>query len=72
MVTAGKDRGCWIQCQVCGHIYWTEEDVLIDKLYITSDCPGCGEYGIGLNCGDDQDDIYEYMNLNFDPRYYTY
>ena len=72
MVTGSKDKGCWIQCQQCGDIYWIEEEVPIDKLYVASVCPRCGDYGNGLNCGDNKDDLYLYMNENLDPRYYMY
>lgn len=69
MVTT--EQGCWIQCQECGFVYHIKEDVPIDKLYITSACPKCdGE--LGLNCGDNEDDLYVYMNENFDPRFYEY
>lgn len=71
MSTGSKDKGCWIQCSQCGHIYWIEEDVPIDKLYVTSVCPRC-DNNVGLNCGDDENDIYVYMNENLDPRYYKY
>lgn len=71
-LNGGKEQGTWIQCAHCGEVYWTKEDVLIDRLYVTSYCPGCDEYGKGLNCGSDESDIYVYMNENYDPRYYTY
>ena len=64
--------GTWIQCQTCGKVYHIEEDVPIDKIYITSFCPRCDEYTKGLNCGDSKDDLYLYMNENCDPRYYQY
>ena len=64
--------GTWIQCQECGQIYCIDSSVPIDKLYITSFCPRCGEYTKGLNCGDNKDDVYLYANLNTDPRYYRY
>ena len=62
----------YIQCQKCGHVYHIETNIPIDKLYIASVCPGCGEYGKGLNCGNSEDDIYLYANINVDPRYYIY
>ena len=66
-----KEKGAWIQCQECGHIYYIEENVKIDQLYITSYCPRCD--GIkGLNLGDNQDDLYMYTNVTMDPRYYEY
>lgn len=71
-VSANKDRGCWVQCQQCGYVYWLEEEVPIDKLYVASVCARCGEYGNGLNCGSDQSEIYDCYNLNLDERYYMY
>ena len=62
----------YIQCQHCGHVFQIEKNTPIDKLYITSFCPGCGKYGNGLNCGDSKDDLYLYVDINADPRYYTY
>lgn len=70
MVTA-KQRGAWIQCQDCGHVYYMEESVPIDKLYITSYCPRC-DGTKGLNCGSDASDVYLYMDITKDPRYYEY
>lgn len=34
-------------------------------------CPRC-EGRVGLNCGDKEQDIYLYMNINLDNRYYNY
>ena len=70
MVTAGT-QGCWIQCQSCGHIYYIEENVPIDKLYVTSVCPRC-DGDLGLNCGSKKDDVCLFANINVDPRYYEY
>lgn len=67
-----RTKGVWIQCQHCGHIYHIDQDVPIDKLYVACVCPKCDEYGKGLNCGSDESDIYRYMNVNVDPRYYQY
>ena len=67
-----KKQGTWIQCLHCGHIYYTKAKLPLDKLYVASDCPGCGEYTKGLNCGNDEADIYELMDINMDPRYYEY
>ena len=67
-----RDKGCWIQCTNCGAIYWIEEEVSIDKLYVASYCPKCGEYGNGLNCGDKEEDIIIYADPVLDKRYYQY
>lgn len=65
------EQGCWIQCQHCGNIYHIDRNVPIDKLYVTSVCPRCGETK-GLNCGNNKDDVYLFENINIDPRYYEY
>ena len=67
-----KEQGTWIQCQQCGEIYFIQESVPIDKLYVASFCPRCDEYTKGLNCGDSIEDIYLFANINVDPRYYQY
>ena len=66
-----EKQGTWMQCTQCGHLYWIEEDVPIDRLYVTSICPGCGNEK-GLNCGNDEEDIYCYYDSCMDPRYYMY
>lgn len=67
----GDKEGTWIQCQECGHIYWIDREVPVDILYIASYCPRC-DGTKGLNCGNDADEIYLYMNENMDPRFYEY
>ena len=64
----GKER-TWIQCQSCGHIYQVNKKVSIEKSIIESVCPECRGH-VGLNCGDKEEDIYVYMNVNLDNRYY--
>ena len=63
----------FIQCQCCGYVYTivTEKEIPADALMIRSWCPQCGSYR-GLNCGKNEKDIYEFMNVNFDERYYRY
>ena len=68
---SNANMGTWIQCQNCGKIYHIAHDVPIDKLYVASECPRCGNYK-GLNCGTNPDDFYLYANLNLDGRYYKY
>ena len=68
---AGKEKGCWVQCQNCGHIYHIERYVPIDKLYITCECPKC-DSSQGLNLGDNEDNIYLYYDANMDFRFYQY
>lgn len=72
MAAGNRTKGCWIQCTLCGEMYYIEQEVPIDKLYVASYCPKCDEYGLGLNCGSDESDVYAYMSENYDPRYYKY
>jgi hypothetical protein len=67
-----KERGTYVQCQHCGEIYFIKESVPTEQLYVASECPRCGEYDKGLNCGSNEDYIYEFMNVVVDPRYYEY
>lgn len=63
----------FVQCQYCGYTYIieTEQEIPIDKFMIRAWCPRCGR-SRGLNCGDNEDDIYEFNNVNVDERYYRY
>lgn len=70
MKSKGK-QSTFVQCQSCGNIYQIADKVSIEKSIIQSVCPRCGE-NIGLNCGDNEEDIYIYMNTNLDERYYIY
>ena len=65
-------RGAWIQCQTCGKLYYIDDNVPIDKLYVTSFCPRCDEYTKGLNCGESKDDVYLFYDCTKDERYYQY
>lgn len=65
------ERRTFIQCQTCGKIYQIPCRVEIDKLYVTTDCPHCGEV-TGLNLGDKEEDVYFYYNVNLDCRHYNY
>lgn len=66
----GRGKECtWIQCQSCGYIYRINKKVSIEKSIINSVCPEC-EYNIGLNCGDNKDDIYYFYDQTLDERYY--
>lgn len=71
MVAESKDKGIWVQCTQCGEIYYLDESVPIDRLYVTSICPRCG-HDRGLNCGDKEEDIYFYADIVLDGRYYQY
>lgn len=64
-------EGSFVQCQYCGNIYYTEQEIQIDQLMVDITCPKCG-YSRALNCGESKEDIYLYMNGSIDPRYYSY
>ena len=61
----------WVQCQNCGHIYQVANKTSIGRSMIKSVCPKC-DYDVGLNCGDDIEDIYYFINPNLDERYFIY
>ena len=61
----------YVQCQCCGHIYQTADKVSAEESIVCTMCPRCGE-NVGLNCGDNKDDIYIFMNPNLDGRYFMY
>ena len=60
-----------VQCMDCGHIYQIHKTLSSDAFIIESWCPGC-ECTKAINCGDNINDIYLYMDINIDPRNYTY
>jgi len=69
MSTEWKRESCYIQCQTCGVIYITPHDIPIDETFVKANCPNCG-ITTGLNLGEDQEDIYLYMNPNMDRFIY--
>ena len=66
-----EHNGSFVQCQYCGNIYYTEQEIPIDAFIINLKCPNCGDIR-ALNCGKNREDIYLYMNEALDPRYYLY
>lgn len=66
-----EKEGTWIQCTHCGEIYYINQKVPIDKMYVALVCPRC-ECGTGLNCGSDEEEIYCFYNPNLDERFYQY
>ena len=70
-VDTGKGKGCWVQCCQCGNIYYIQEPVPIDRLYVPSECTRCG-HERGLNCGNNKNDIYMYYDQVLDERFYKY
>ena len=71
MVIATDPKGTWVQCTSCGEIYFIEETVPIDKLYVTSICPRCDDC-TAINCGNKEDDIILYCDQYLDERYFRY
>ena len=70
MVTVDP-KGTWVQCTLCGKIYFIEERVPIDKMYIVAECQKCGNFK-AINCGDKEEDIILYCDSYLDERYYEY
>lgn len=70
-VDAREKETTWIQCQCCGNIYQVNRKIPIGVSIVRLECQKCGEYS-GLNCGNNEDDLYIYMNPNVDERYYSY
>lgn len=65
-----KKKKCYhIQCQVCGTIYTVQRNIPFEEMCVKENCPNCGVV-TGLNLGDNENDVYIYMNENIDPRYY--
>ena len=64
-----KEPGCYVQCQHCGKIYQVNYKIPIDVLMVKSACPEC-RHDIALNLGDKPEDVYEFININVDPRCY--
>lgn len=61
----------YMQCQNCGKIFRIDKEVSIEELIVNAECPECG-YTRALNCGDNEDDIILYANINLDKRYFIY
>ena len=66
----GMERGTWLQCQHCGHIYHVDKEVPMEYMYVRAYCACCNKYERHLNCGDQLEDAYYYYNPNLDERYY--
>lgn len=64
-----KEPESYVQCQCCGHIYQVDYRIQIEMLMIKSTCNQCG-YDKALNLGTKEEEIYEFLNINVDPRYY--
>lgn len=65
----GGKKITYLQCQTCGEIYKIPYQVADDRLYVEANCPNCGVV-TSLNLGSEKEDLYYYLNENFDCRYY--
>ncbi len=66
-MVSNERNGTWVQCQSCGELYFIDKIISTDELYIRSICPGCN-CNVGLNCGNNIEDAYMFMDINIDPR----
>lgn len=66
-----EHNGSFVQCQYCGNIYYTEQEIPIDAFIIDDICPVCG-HTRALNCGKNKENVYLYINESLDPRQYLY
>ena len=64
-----KQEGTYIQCTKCGKIYYVDQKVPMEKVYVASYCPGC-EHDQGLVLGSEKDDFYRWADPVLDARYY--
>ena len=69
-VDTGKERA-FIQCLNCGHIYIIERKISVSVSVVKSECPRC-KWSKGLNCGNNEDDIYSFYDPGLDERYFNY
>lgn len=63
--------GNYVQCQSCGHIYYTSSSFSEEDFIVESKCPICKNKK-AINCGKNKEDVYIYMDINKDPRWYLY
>lgn len=66
-----EHNGSFLQCQYCGNIYYTEQEISVEAFIINCECPNCGDM-TALNCGNSREDVYLYMNESLDPYQYIY
>ena len=64
-------RGEWLQCQSCGNLHKVDitKYNIEDDIYVKTKCTQCNTKSTHLLLGC-EDDVYLYINLNVDPRYY--
>ena len=61
----------YVQCNNCGHIHIIERKIPMEKSIVNSYCERCG-HRRALNCGHNEDDLYELVDQFLDERYYIY
>ena len=71
MVITTDPRGTWVQCTLCGEIYFIKETVPIDRLYVTAMCTKC-DNDRAINCGNKEEDIVLYSDPYLDERHFRY
>lgn len=62
----------WFQCQTCGFLHRAEAIFELEELFIEMPCSCCKEDTSHLWVGEENSEIYQYYNINIDPRYYNY
>ena len=60
------------QCSCCGSIHKVDRKYKPQgyNIYVTLWCEKCKKCTTQLYCGDDEDGIYEFYDVNIDPRIY--
>lgn len=66
-----RESGTWVQCTMCGRVYYIKESVPIDKMYVDAACPKCDNER-AINCGDKEEDVILYCDSYLDGRFYEY
>ena len=66
-----KENGSYVQCLNCGNIYMTGRKFPVSASIVKQNCPRCGWHK-GLNCGDNEEDIYIFYDNSLDERFYNY
>lgn len=59
----------FVQCCRCGKVHNVKRKYDEEALYIESTCPKCG-HDKALNLGEDENDLYLYLDVNLCERYY--
>lgn len=71
MSSGGEKVRSLIQCTTCGRVHDSRSEYPIEELYVEDYCPDCGSY-IGLNLGDNKENLYELYDANLDERFFIY